>query len=178
MVAPKHPSPPCPSTGRGLVHGGERAGGNTWYPCLDRPVLQHGTYHGTHVADIIQLSFMTTKGYPTGHAHPTTQEHMESRLHPHFHTHMDPSCSLHNATNHLLCWMGAMVPKQGPNVRRHGVAVFGQAPCWAINRRWSPPSKIALTSTTVLRVSTRHTLCVQFSTAPATDRSCGPERHR
>ena len=45
---------------------------------------------------------------------------------------IDPACSLHKATNHILCWIlywnrkndGS---KKSPKVRKHGVAVFGQA---------------------------------------------------
>ena len=43
-----------------------------------------------------------------------TPEHMEIQLHPHFDTCVDPSCSLHKATNHILYWIGTakmMVPK-------------------------------------------------------------------
>jgi hypothetical protein len=46
--------------------------------------------------------------------HPRTQEDMELQLHHHFATHIDPSCSLHQATNHILYWIGTattMVPK-------------------------------------------------------------------
>ena len=57
---------------------------------------------------------------------------MELQLHQHFDTHMDPSCSLHKATNHilysLLDWNRKNNgSKKAPKVRKHGVAVFGQA---------------------------------------------------
>ena len=60
--------------------------------------------------------------------HLTTQQHMGLQLHQHYiDTHMDPSCGLHKATNHILYWIGTtktMVPKK--TVRKNGV-VFGQA---------------------------------------------------
>ena len=60
--------------------------------------------------------------------HPTTQEHMELQLNHHFEAHIDPSCSLPTATNHVLCWIGtakAMVEKKS-----HRVTVFGQPRVW------------------------------------------------
>ena len=48
--------------------------------------------------------------------HLTTQQHMGLQLHQHYiDTHMDPSCGLHKATNHILYWIGTtktMVPKK------------------------------------------------------------------
>ena len=81
--------------------------GNTGSPCLDKPVLPHGTYHGTLVADISQPSPSKHDDTSNSPAHtPRTQEHMELQPHQHFATHMDPSCSPHNATHHILCWIG------------------------------------------------------------------------
>ena len=34
------------------------------------------------------------------------QEHMKLQLHQHFDIHIDPSRSLHKATNHILYWIG------------------------------------------------------------------------
>ena len=47
--------------------------------------------------------------------HPSKKEHMEVQLHQLFATHMDPSCSPHKATNHILYWIAnpkTMVPKK------------------------------------------------------------------
>ena len=47
--------------------------------------------------------------------HPNPREHMELHLHRHFATHMDPSCGLRTAANHILYWIGTaktMVPKK------------------------------------------------------------------
>ena len=44
--------------------------------------------------------------------------------HPHFDTHMDPSCGLHKATNHILYWIGTakpMVPKKGQKFGNTGL---------------------------------------------------------
>ena len=49
---------------------------------------------------------------------------MELHLHPHFDTHMDPSCGLHKATNHILYWIGTakpMVPKKGQQCGNTGL---------------------------------------------------------
>ena len=84
--------------------------------CLHRPVLPRSTSHGTHVADI-------SEPYPSKHEntkqqtsrHPRTQKRMESQPHQHFDTRVDPSCSLHKATNRVLYWIGTaktMVPKK------------------------------------------------------------------
>ena len=80
--------------------------------CLDKPVLLHGTYHGIHVADISQRE-------PSKHdntrqqasKHSRTQARRESQLHQHFDTHIDASCSLHKATNHILYWIGTAIAK-------------------------------------------------------------------
>ena len=55
-----------------------------------------------------------------------TRQHKSTHPH-HFATHTDPSCSLHNATDHLLYWIGNRkndASKNGPKVRKHGVAVL------------------------------------------------------
>ena len=47
--------------------------------------------------------------------YPSIQEHMELHPHQHFDTHIDPSCSLHKATDHILYRIGTaktMVPKK------------------------------------------------------------------
>ena len=53
---------------------------------------------------------------PNRLAYTPEHEHMGLQLRQHFHTHIDPSCSLHKATNHILHWIGSaktMVPKKG-----------------------------------------------------------------
>ena len=93
------PPPPYPDAGFWFM--GQKYG-NTGSPCLDKPVLLPGTYHRTHVAGISQ-SASSEHGNTKQHAstHPRAQEHMELQLHQHFATHTDPSCSLHNTTNHI-----------------------------------------------------------------------------
>ena len=87
---------------------------NMGWPCLDKPVLPRGMYHGKHVADISQP-------YPSKHGNAKqqasiprrTQEHVELQLC--YATHIDPSRSLHKATNHILYSIRTaktMVPKQ------------------------------------------------------------------
>ena len=52
---------------------------------------------------------------------PRTQEHTELQLHRHFDVHVDPSCSLHKATNHILYWIGTaetIVPKKAQKCGR------------------------------------------------------------
>ena len=70
--------------------------------------------------------FKTTKRYPKSQQH----QHVELQLHQHFDIHIDHSCSLHKATNHISYWIGTEKndgSKKGPKVRKHGVAVSGQA---------------------------------------------------
>ena len=58
-----------------------------------------------------------------------TPEHKSKlQLHQPLATQIDPSCSLHNATDHVLYWMEPQKRwlRKGPK-RKHGVAVFGQA---------------------------------------------------
>ena len=48
----------------------------------------------------------------------TTKGDTELRLHQHFDTHTESSCSLHKAANLILCWIGTakkMVPTKRPN---------------------------------------------------------------
>ena len=50
---------------------------------------------------------------------------MELQVHQHFATHIDPSCSLHKATNYILYWIGTskmMVPKK---IQKCGNTGFG-----------------------------------------------------
>ena len=47
-----------------------------------------------------------TKEVQQASIHSRTQEHGALQLHQHSDTHVDPSCSLQNATNHILCWIG------------------------------------------------------------------------
>ena len=54
---------------------------------------------------------------------------MQVQLHKPFDANIDPSCSLHKATDHLLYWIGTAkteVPEKG-KVWKYGVVVFGQA---------------------------------------------------
>ena len=96
---------------------------------IEQPVLLRRTYHGTHVADIIQPSpFMTAKGCPTAqHAPQNTRAHGITATPTLCHTY---GLFLHKATNHILHWIRTaktMIPKKNPKVRKHGVALFGQA---------------------------------------------------
>ena len=79
--------------------------------------------------------FMTTKGCPTAQRtpHNTTQAHMALQLHPHCSTHTDPSCSLHNATDHLLYWIGNR-KNDGSNKRPQSAETRGR-------RVWRSPGK-------------------------------------
>ena len=54
---------------------------------------------------------------------------MKVQPHQHFATHIDPSSSLHKATKHILLdWSRKNNgSKKDAKVRKHGVAVFGQA---------------------------------------------------
>ena len=74
--------------------------GNTGLPCLDKPVLPCGTYHGTHVAGC-EMGIVSDNrpAYTPGH---------KKKNYSH------PSCSLHKATKHILDWMGTepIVPKK------------------------------------------------------------------
>ena len=99
--------------------------GNMGSPCLDKPVF------GTRVAGIGQPD-PSEHDNAKQHAstHPRTQGHMESQLHKHFATHIDPSCGRHNATNHILHldWNRQNEGwKKGPKLRKHGITVCGQA---------------------------------------------------
>ena len=131
------PSPSFPSTistqPRSLVHGpgagsmrksAETRGRRVWTsPC-------YRAASGTYVADISQpdqSKHDNTKQQPS--VHPRTQEHMESQLHQHFATHIDPSCRLHKAANHIFCWIGpikTMVPKKPQKCRNTGPPCLGK----------------------------------------------------
>ena len=104
--------------------------GNVGSPCLDKPVLLRGTYHGTHIARISESdpsSHDNAKQWAS--IHPRAQEDMELQSHQHFATHIDPSSSLHRAINGILLdWNRKNdTSKKDGKVRKHGVAVFGQA---------------------------------------------------
>ena len=58
---------------------------------------------------------------------PRTQEHMELQLHQHFDTHIDPSCSLHKATNRIPYWIRTaetMIPKRCTSAGKRGRRVW------------------------------------------------------
>ena len=81
-------------------------------------MLPRSTF-GTHVADhgkLYPVKRDNTKQQASTHS--KTQEHMYRQLHHHFATHIDPSSSLHKATNHILFWIATAWLKlwfqQGP----------------------------------------------------------------
>ena len=68
---------------------------------------------------------------------PRIQGHIELQPHQHSATHIAPSCGLHEATNPVRFGVDPQnrwFPAKGTKVRRHGVAVFGQYPCYRAAR--------------------------------------------
>ena len=123
------PPPPCPDTRQVLVQAAKgrkhgvavfgKARVTAWHVpgntcCRHKPTLPLNIYNTKRQASI----------------RPRTQEHMELQQHQHFDTPIGPSCSPHKATHHILHWIGTVkrvVPKKDPQVRKQGVAMFGQA---------------------------------------------------
>ena len=68
---------------------------------------------------------------PASHWNTRQPPNMELQPHQHFATHIDPSCSLRKIklqnTLSIASELQKQFPKKGPKVRKHGVAVFGQA---------------------------------------------------
>jgi hypothetical protein len=83
-------------------------------------------WHATGSLALKRDFFVTTKQCPTSiqtSIHPKTQEQMELQLHQHFDTHIDHSCGLHKATDHVLYWIRiakTMVPKKTQKCRNTG----------------------------------------------------------
>ena len=71
-----HPPAPLVLIWAQVLVQGQKCG-KTGSPSLDRPVLPHGTYHRTHVADISHAyPFTTMKGCPLGqHTPQSTRAH-------------------------------------------------------------------------------------------------------
>ena len=138
------PPPPCPNTDRFWFNANVRKHG----------VAVSGKAHVT--AQHVPRNTCCQPS-PSNHdntkqhagVHPSTQEHVKVQLHQHFDTHIDPSCSLHQATNHVLDWIGTaktMVPKRGPKVRKHRVAVLvqgGGLPCCVVHFTGIPLARIS-----------------------------------
>ena len=118
--------PPLGLTWARFWFGGQKYG----LPCVGKPVLLRGTYHGTHVADISQPSFTTTKGCPTRrHTPHNTRAHgitaAPTLCHPH--GPLPQPARRYKPHSRLDRKHKNDGSKTGPEVRRHGVAVFGQA---------------------------------------------------
>ena len=72
-----HPTPPLvlKEASPGVIWFRGHQCRNMVLPCLNKPVVQCGMYHGTHGADISQpFPFMSTKGCRAGqHSHHNTK---------------------------------------------------------------------------------------------------------
>ena len=97
----------------------------TGSPCVDRPVLPRGTYRGPHVAGISHpCPSKHDKGCPTRRHTPqhksTRKCTYANRLPPIYPRFLRPAQSYKPIS--LLDWN-----RKDPKLRKHGVAVFGQA---------------------------------------------------
>ena len=107
--------PPCPDMRQVLAQGAKvRRHGVPVFG--QKPVLPRSMYlRNTCCRHSLPYASKHNNTRQQAGKYPRIPEHMELQLCQHFVTHIDPSCSLHTATNHILYWIGTattMVPKK------------------------------------------------------------------